>query len=128
MIELAANECPFCHNVANRIIEVNEHAFSILDAFPVSSGHTLIVSRRHVCSYFDLEEKEIMAMFNLVHQAKNRLVKSHNSNAFNIGINIGSSAGQTIPHVHIHLIPRYPGDVDNPIGGVRNVIPGKAIY
>lgn len=106
----------------------NESAFAVFDAFPVNPGHTLIISKRHIESFFELTEQEMTDSILLLNKAKEEVQKRFNPAGFNIGVNIGSSAGQTVPHVHVHLIPRYHGDVANPRGGVRGVIPGKKDY
>jgi diadenosine tetraphosphate (Ap4A) HIT family hydrolase len=100
-------------------------AFVIADAYPVSRGHALIVARRHVESFFDLSEDETAHIVALLRRAKTRLDETCQPAGYNVGINVGMDAGQTIMHVHLHLIPRYSGDVAQPEGGVRNVIPGK---
>lgn len=106
----------------------NEFAYAIYDAFPVSPGHTLVVPRRIVADYFELELHEKQAMWQLVDDMREYLSTTYKTPFFNIGINCGEPAGQSIAHVHIHLIPRYPGDTPNPRGGVRGVIPGKQNY
>ncbi|MCI0461580.1 MAG: HIT family protein [Gemmataceae bacterium] len=121
-------DCPFCHLPAERILAANEHAVALLDAYPVSPGHTLIVSRRHVASYFDLTAEEARGLHELLCQMHARLQAAGSAEGYNVGINVGKAAGQTILHVHLHLIPRYPGDVEDPVGGVRNVIPGRGRY
>lgn len=128
MIDLPTDECVFCHVSPERIIDANDHAIVMLDAFPVSRGHTLVVSRRHVASFFELVESEQLAIFQLLQTARKRLEESCQPGGYNIGVNIGQHAGQTVMHVHVHLIPRYPGDVSSPEGGIRNVIPGKGSY
>jgi diadenosine tetraphosphate (Ap4A) HIT family hydrolase len=128
MIASPDNECPFCSVPAERVIDSVDLAFAIEDAFPVSPGHTLIVSRRHVESFFELKEDEVAAIFALVHRLKARLDNRDRPAGFNVGINIGPVAGQTIMHVHVHLIPRFLADVPEPRGGVRNVVPGKGPY
>lgn len=120
--------CVFCSLTADRILLENELAIAILDGFPLSNGHTLIIPRRHVASFFDVTTEERTALFSLLEQAKNRLVEDENPAGFNVGINDGSAAGQTVPHLHIHLIPRYKGDCDDPRGGVRWIFPNKAAY
>ena len=122
------NECPFCIVPAARVIDSNELAFVIEDAFPVSHGHTLIVARRHVASFFDLNAEEVAAIVALLRHAKARLDERDRPAGYNVGINIGPDAGQTVMHVHVHLIPRHAGDVAKPEGGVRNVIPGMGPY
>jgi diadenosine tetraphosphate (Ap4A) HIT family hydrolase len=120
--------CPFCTMPADRLIESNRHAFAVLDGFPVSPGHTLVVSRRHVADVFDLGESEIADMVGLIRSARLRLDRERSPTGYNVGVNVGADAGQTVMHVHIHVIPRYSGDTSDPTGGVRHVIPGKARY
>jgi diadenosine tetraphosphate (Ap4A) HIT family hydrolase len=106
----------------------NNVGLFVRDSFPVSTGHTLIISRRHVGSFFELSREERAGMLDLLDQAKAELQASHNPQGYNIGVNDGLAAGQTVPHLHIHLIPRYAGDVPDPRGGVRWVIADKAKY
>jgi len=106
----------------------NEEAFLIEDGFPVSGGHSLIIPRRHIGSFFEATEGERVALLKLLDQAKNIIDKRHKPSAYNIGINDGPAAGQTVPHLHIHLIPRYEQSGIDPRGGVRWVIPEKADY
>lgn len=121
--------CPFCNLESDRdIIIENEKAFAIFDKFPVSNGHLLIIPKLHCYSYFDLNIEIQNACWDLVNQGKLLLEKKYSPDGFNIGVNIKEPAGQTVPHVHIHLIPRYAGDVSNPIGGVRGVIPERKEY
>ena len=111
----------------DRLFE-NSAGFSIYDKFPVSDGHCLIVPHREYADFFDSTKEEIDGLNELLFQTKEFIKKKYNPEGFNIGINSGKAAGQTIFHMHIHLIPRYKDDVDNPRGGVRNVIPGKGDY
>jgi len=121
-------QCPFCQVAdTDKIIE-NEFAYTRYDIFPVSAGHCLIISKRHTANWFDLNTTEQSACLELLNKTKVLISKKFNPDGFNIGINIGESAGQTINHVHIHLIPRYNGDLENPRGGVRGVIPSKKDY
>ena len=122
------NECPFCNVPAERVIDASELAVAIDDAFPVSRGYALVIPRRHVESFFDLTAEELAAILTLLHRAKDRLDHRQHPDGYNVGVNIGTAAGQTIGHVHVHLIPRHAGDVEEPEGGVRNVIPGKGPY
>ena len=119
--------CPFC-NVDREIISENDFAFAIFDGFPVSEGHALIVPKRHAADIFDLDNVEYRQCFELVRTVRLELGRRLNTNAFNIGVNCGASAGQTVNHAHIHIIPRYEGDVEYPRGGVRHVVPGKGNY
>jgi diadenosine tetraphosphate (Ap4A) HIT family hydrolase len=102
--------------------------FVIRDGFPISPGHTLIIPKRHVGSFFEISIEERDAMLDLLDQAKKVVDTELNPDGFNIGINDGPSAGQTVPHLHIHLIPRFKGDQEDPRGGVRWIIPEKAKY
>jgi diadenosine tetraphosphate (Ap4A) HIT family hydrolase len=120
--------CPFCCLPPDRIVDSSQAGFTVRDAFPISPGHTLIVSSRHVDSLFDLTTQERDLLLRLVENAKLVLDREYQPDAYNIGINDGIAAGQTVPHLHIHLIPRFAGDVPDPRGGVRWVIPEKADY
>lgn len=120
--------CPFCTLTESRIRFQSEQAIAVDDAYPVSPGHTLIIPRRHVGSYFELDDTERSAMNRMLDQAQRDLVARMKPDAYTIGINDGPAAGQSIPHVHVHLIPRYRGDRENPRGGVRWVLPEKADY
>lgn len=120
--------CTFCTLPASRVVGQNEHAIWIRDAFPVSLGHSLVIPKRHVGSFFEVSREELTALLDLLGQAKAAAVAEFHPDGFNIGINDGAAAGQTISHLHIHLIPRYAGDQEDPRGGVRWVIPEKADY
>jgi diadenosine tetraphosphate (Ap4A) HIT family hydrolase len=119
--------CPFC-NVEREIILETEMSFAIYDGFPVNEGHALIIPKRHIANYFDLSLEEQKDCIELLNRVKSILQEKYNPAGFNVGININEAAGQTVPHVHIHLIPRYVDDVDEPRGGVRGVIPGRKLY
>jgi diadenosine tetraphosphate (Ap4A) HIT family hydrolase len=120
--------CAFCSLPPERILGENEHAIWILDANPVSPGHSLIVPKRHVESFFEATPQEREAMLALLEPARDHVRKSHAPSGFNIGINEGEAAGQFVQHLHVHLIPRFPGDSHASRGGVRWVIPEKADY
>jgi ATP adenylyltransferase len=123
------DNCLFCNIEEKRVVSENELSFSIEDKFPVTSLHSLIIPKRHIPTYFQLGQSEINAVNQLLSQTKDRLLKRDPQiTGFNIGINDGQSAGQTIFHCHIHLIPRRENDVENPKGGVRHLIPGKGPY
>lgn len=126
------NICPFCdinnHDTAQRITHQNDLAFVIRDGFPISEGHTLIIPKRHVTSFFEITTNERQALLSLLDQSKKDLDQVFKPDSYNIGINDGVAAGQTVPHLHIHLIPRYEGDVTDPRGGVRWIMPEKADY
>ena len=120
--------CPFCIVDNARITLANPRALAIYDNFPISPGHTLILPKRHVASFFELTREEQSAMFELLAEMRQLLLNERNPDAFNIGINDGAAAGQTVMHLHIHLIPRYVGDQPDPRGGVRWIFPDKAAY
>jgi diadenosine tetraphosphate (Ap4A) HIT family hydrolase len=125
---MPAAACPFCAPDAGRILVAELLAFAYRDGFPVSPGHALIVPTRHVGSWFDLADEERAAMLRLLDATRARLVAQLHPDGFNLGINDGAAAGQTVPHVHLHVIPRYRGDAPDPRGGVRWVVPAKADY
>ena len=102
--------------------------YSIYDKFPVSKGHVLVIPKRKSANYFEMTDKEKTACWMMTERVKNILVKKYNPDGFNIGFNMNEAAGQTVLHTHIHIIPRYKGDVENPRGGIRNVIPGMGDY
>jgi ATP adenylyltransferase len=119
--------CPFCNVEREKILET-EMSFAIYDGFPVNDGHALIIPKRHTANYFDLSLEEQKDCIELLNRVKGIVQEKYNPAGFNVGININEAAGQTVPHVHIHLIPRYEGDVEEPRGGVRGVIPGRKGY
>lgn len=119
--------CPFCNVEREKILET-EMSFAIYDGFPVNEGHALIIPKRHTANYFDLSLEEQKDCIELLNRVKVIVQKKYNPAGFNVGININEAAGQTVPHVHIHLIPRYEGDVEEPRGGVRGVIPERKSY
>ena len=126
---IMSSDCLFCNISKERIILENDLAYAIHDGFPVTEMHSLIIPKRHIYDYFDLTKDELFACDQLIKNLKESILISDSSiNGFNIGMNSGISAGQTIFHCHIHLIPRRSGDVVNPRGGVRNIIPGKGSY
>ena len=123
------NPCLFCAIKNEDIIEENELAYATFDSYPVSNHHCLIIPKRHVKDYFELNAEEITACDQLIKKIKIRLENDDSTvKGFNIGMNSGEVAGQSIMHCHIHLIPRRQGDVENPQGGVRGVIPSKQHY
>jgi diadenosine tetraphosphate (Ap4A) HIT family hydrolase len=128
MSDSRPSDCPFCCLPPARVLEDNGHAVAIADAFPVSRGHTLVIPKRHSAAFFDLTLDQITGVYELLCRMKTRLDRDHNPAGYNIGINIGEAAGQTVTHSHLHLIPRFSGDVTEPQGGVRNVIPGRGPY
>ena len=120
--------CPFCNLPPERILARNEYGGVLRDLYPVSPGHTLVIPWRHVGSFFDLTPEERTGLMELLEGAKTALNEEFKPDACNLGLNDGPAAGQTVPHCHLHLIPRYSGDVEDPRGGIRWVIPGKAKY
>jgi len=129
---MTSNSCLFCDlqlNDRKRIIAENELAYAVHDGFPVTEGHTLLIPKRHVADYFGLVQAEVHAINRLMTEQKKLLQEADQTiEGFNIGMNCGEVAGQTIFHCHIHLIPRRRGDVENPRGGIRHVIPSKGCY
>jgi len=119
-------ECPFC-NIRAPIL-ANELAFVIYDKYPVSPGHALILPKRHIETFFEATPYEFIAMFALLNEMRHRTDGKLAPDGYNIGINIGEAAGQTVKHLHMHFIPRFHGDMENPRGGVRGVIPAKQSY
>nr|WP_270941212.1 HIT family protein [Romboutsia lituseburensis] len=118
--------CIFCE-MNNYILE-NEVAYAIFDKFPVNEGHMLFIPKRHVKDFFDLTRNERESIFELVDEGKKLLDEKYSPDGYNVGINCGEVSGQTVMHVHVHLIPRYMGDTSCPKGGVRGVIPDKMKY
>lgn len=121
-------DCVFCELPTDRVQAMNDLALAFADAFPVTTGHTLVIPRRHVANFFDLTEDEVVAVYRLLRLMRDRLEQTQSPRGFNIGANIGEIAGQSVGHAHIHVIPRFSGDVEDPFGGIRNVIPGKGRY
>ena len=121
-------DCPFCHLEKSRIRMESEFAVALLDGFPVTQGHTLIVPKRHVASLFELSEEEQAAVWKLVAEVRAKLVVEIQPDGFSVGLNDGTAAGQTVMHAHVHIIPRRKGDTADPRGGVRWIMPDKARY
>ena len=123
------NPCLFCNIEKSGYAHENELAYASYDSYPVTEHHCLIIPKRHIKDYFDLSNKELVACNNLIQIVKDEITKKDPSvKGFNLGTNIGKVSGQSILHCHLHLIPRREGDVDNPQGGVRSVIPNKQHY
>ena len=120
--------CPFCHLEKSRITLENDCALAFPDAFPVTEGHMLVVPKRHVASLFDLPEEEQAALWKLVALVRAKLMGELQPDGFTVGVNDGPAAGQTVLHAHVHVIPRRKGDVADPRGGIRWVLPAKARY
>ncbi|WP_321322782.1 HIT family protein [Thiomicrorhabdus sp.] len=119
------NLCPFCDS---EFYLENATCYARFDLYPVTKGHTLVIPKRHVATWFDMSQQEQIDAINLVQAVKLQLDKDYSPDGYNIGVNCGEAAGQTIAHAHIHVIPRYKGDMSDPKGGVRGVIPEKQKY
>ena len=122
------NPCLFCGTDKKEYIFENDLAFATFDSYPVSKYHVLIIPKRHVKNYFELSSDELIACNNIIMLSKNKIEEDQTIEGFNLGTNCGKVAGQSINHCHIHLIPRRTGDVENPQGGVRGVIPSMQHY
>lgn len=121
--------CPFCSlGDSERIFHGDDLVVALWDGFPVSPGHALVVPRRHVAGWFDASPEEQAALTRGLDVARAAILERYEPDGFNIGINVGEAAGQTVFHLHVHLIPRYRGDVADPRGGVRHVVPARAGY
>jgi diadenosine tetraphosphate (Ap4A) HIT family hydrolase len=121
-------QCPFCTLPKERVWLESKDSLAILDAFPLTAGHTLVIPRRHVLSVFELPEEQLQDLVAVVAKVRKVLKAKYNPDGFNIGTNDGVAAGQTVAHAHIHIIPRSKGDVPDPRGGIRWIMPQKAKY
>ena len=123
------SDCFFCKCLDEKNYELeNEYAIARYDDFPVNKGHLEVITKRHIKDWWDTTPEEKLAIFELLDKAKEIVEYKYNPDGYNIGMNLGESAGQTVMHLHVHLIPRYVGDVANPRGGVRGVIPERKDY
>lgn len=120
--------CPFCSLPPERILIDRSLVVAFEDAYPISPGHVLVIPRRHVRSFFDLTADEQGELLLVLNEVRHHCISERHPDGFNIGVNDGPAAGQTVPHMHMHLIPRYAGDRADPRGGVRWIIPEKADY
>lgn len=120
--------CPFCAPDPARVVIETPEAVALLDGYPLSPGHTLVVPRLHVASLFDAPPAAQAAVWALVGEVRGQLAATRAPEGFNVGLNDGVAAGQTVMHAHVHVIPRWRGDVADPRGGVRHVLPAKARY
>ncbi len=120
------DQCIFCGK--QTIVHETKLTYVTYDSYPASPGHILIITKRHVPNYFDCTPEEVIDLWQSVAVAKQLVEKDYSPDSYNVGINVGAVAGQSVPHIHIHLIPRYKGDVEDPRGGVRSVIPHKRKY
>lgn len=123
---MADPTCPFCPPDDDRVFHTTDLALALWDGFPVSPGHALVVTRRHVASWFDATRDERVAILDVVEVAKSIIEFDRRPDGWNIGVNVGAAAGQTVFHLHLHLIPRFEGDLPDPRGGIRHVLPGRA--
>lgn len=122
------SDLTFIQRSPDEWVASNDLAFAIRDVFPVSPGHTLVIPRRKVAQWWDATTEEQQSIWSLVDRVKQDLDRDFQPDGYNVGFNAGQAAGQTIFHLHVHVIPRYVGDVPDPLGGVRHVIPGKGNY
>jgi diadenosine tetraphosphate (Ap4A) HIT family hydrolase len=125
---MTKTECPFCNLAEERIWVQTDSAIAFLDNFPVSLGHTLVIPADHIGALMELPENDLKEIWELVAHVRKMLIEKYHPDGFNIGVNEGFAAGQTVPHAHIHIIPRFNGDVADPRGGIRWVKPEKAKY
>jgi len=125
---VTVRECPFCRPDADRVFHEEDLILGLWDGFPVNPGHALLVPRRHVGSWEEASREERSALFDSIVRAQAEIRKRHQPDGFNIGMNQGVAGGQTVAHLHLHVIPRYTGDVEDPRGGVRWVVPERADY
>ena len=120
--------CPFCNPQKEEVVLANDLCYARYDKYPVSPGHLLLIPFRHVASLFDATDDEQAALLALVREAKTLLDEHFHPDGYNIGVNVRAAAGQTVMHLHLHVIPRYTGDVEDPRGGVRGVVPERRVY
>jgi len=120
--------CPFCNPPEEEIVLANDLCYARYDRYPVSPGHLLLIPFRHVATLFDATDDEQAALLALVREAKDFLDEHFHPEGYNIGVNVRAAAGQTVMHLHVHVIPRYAGDVEDPRGGVRGVVPERRVY
>lgn len=120
--------CPFCQTDSLEIVLENDMAVCFYDKYPVQKGHLLVIPKRHAVGYFDARDEELTAIHDLLKQGKKLLDAKYAPDGYNIGVNVGKYGGQTVMHLHVHLIPRYKGDIDDPRGGIRKAIPNLVPY
>ncbi len=128
MLDTNNTTCLFCSLDKSRHILTNDNVYAIYDSYPVTPGHSLIIPKRHISSFFDATREEQIALLDLVNEMQQVLINESSPDGFNVGINVGKAAGQTVMHLHIHIIPRYAGDQPDPRGGIRWIFPDKAPY
>ncbi len=127
MQEIDPADCPFCKVPDDEIVASNMRCYARWDKFPVSEGHILIISFRHFADYFEANGEEVTALWQLIHQLKPMLDRRFSPAGYNVGVNVGAAAGQSVPHLHVHMIPRYQNDVTDPYGGIRGVVVEKTV-
>ncbi|MCM2465960.1 HIT family protein [Methanoculleus oceani] len=120
--------CPFCNPPKEEIVLANDLCYARYDKYPASPGHLLVIPSRHVVGFFDATDEEHAALLALIREAKDLLDGRFRPDGYNVGVNVGEAAGQTVMHLHVHVIPRYAGDVEDPRGGVRGAIPERRGY
>ena len=120
--------CPFCHPDPSRIFHASARVTGVWDAYPLNPGHALLVPNRHIGRWFEATPEEQAALVSAIEQARAAIEKKHSPQGYNIGFNDRAAGGQTVGHLHLHVIPRYAGDVADPRGGIRNIIPARAAY
>jgi len=120
--------CPFCALPRTRILAEDALTLTVRDGYPVSPGHTLVIPKRHIASLFETTDAERRALWEALRRAREVLDRELRPAGYNLGVNDGDAAGQTVMHLHVHVIPRYAGDVEDPRGGVRHSIPGRGYY
>jgi diadenosine tetraphosphate (Ap4A) HIT family hydrolase len=125
---MTSRPCPFCHPDPERVFNEGSHVFALWDAYPVSDGHALIVPRRHMGSWMEVTPEEQAELLEAIAAVREEIEATRSPDGYNMGINDGFPAGQTVDHLHLHVIPRYEGDVQDPRGGIRWVIPERAPY
>ena len=128
MKQISRDECPFCNLQQERIFHEGQLFKAVWDIFPVSTGHALLILNRHVATWFDASPEEQADLVGGIAIVRDIIDRLHSPDGYNIGINVGEAAGQTVFHLHVHVIPRYRGDVADPTGGVRHVIPQRGNY
>jgi len=122
------NDCPFCKVPRDHVFHEGPLTLALWDVFPVTPGHTLLIPKRHVPTWFDASPEEQHELMRGVEAVRAIIDRKYHPDGYNIGVNVGLAAGQTIFHLHVHVIPRYQGDMPDPTGGVRHVIPSKGNY
>lgn len=126
--QVVTGACPFCELPSGRLVGEERLVVTIRDLYPVSPGHTLVIPRRHFSSFFEATAEEVTAIQDALHCARAVIDEELRPDGYNIGVNVGEAAGQTVMHLHVHLIPRFQGDMDDPRGGIRHCVQSKGYY